>query len=113
MTQKHTPSHKQERERILSTGIVLIHTTPQIFVIKHSIGVKISENGLISGIIGTSRGLGSHGDKDIKKSVISAPYVWTYEIDPSLECIIIATEGLWQVLQYDVVVDIVSQVTKS
>lgn len=57
----------------------------------------------------TTRGLGNHGDKDIKKSVLNTPYFWTYEIDPSLECIIIATEGLWQVLRYDVVVDIVTQ----
>jgi serine/threonine protein phosphatase PrpC len=54
--------------------------------------------------------LGNHGDKDVKKSVINLPYFWTYEIDPTLECIIIATEGLWQVLRYDVVVDIVTQV---
>jgi serine/threonine protein phosphatase PrpC len=58
----------------------------------------------------STRGLGNHGDKDIKKCVINTPYCWSYEIDPTLECIVIATEGLWQVLRYDVVVDIVTQV---
>ncbi|CAF4038127.1 unnamed protein product [Rotaria sp. Silwood1] len=91
MSQKHTLINKRERERILQTGI------------------KISENDLIAGIHETTRGLGNHGDKDIKKCVINSPYYWTYEIDPSLECIIIATEGLWQVLQYDIVADIVTQ----
>ncbi|CAF1045687.1 unnamed protein product [Rotaria sp. Silwood1] len=91
MSQKHTSINKRERERILETG------------------VKISENDLIAGIHETTRGLGNHDDKDIKKCVINSPYYWTYEIDPSLECIIIATEGLWQVLQYDIVADIVIQ----
>jgi len=92
MSQKHTLTNTHERERILETGI------------------KISENNLIAGVFETTRGLGNHGDKDIKKSVINLPYFWTYEIDPTLECIIIATEGLWQVLHYDIVVDIVTQV---
>ncbi|CAF3506710.1 unnamed protein product [Rotaria sp. Silwood1] len=91
MSQKHTLINKRECERILETG------------------VKISENDLIAGIHETTRGLGNHDDKDIKKCVINSPYYWTYEIDPSLECIIIATEGLWQVLQYDIVADIVIQ----
>ncbi|CAF2709539.1 unnamed protein product [Rotaria sp. Silwood2] len=43
---------------------------------------EISENDLIAGIHETTRGL---------------------------ECIIIATEGLWQVLQYDIVADVVTQ----
>lgn len=76
------------------------------------LGIKISENDLIAGIVETTRGLGNHGDKDIRKCVLPLPYVWTYNIDPSLECIIIATEGLWQVLRYDVVVDIVTQVVE-
>ncbi|CAF3475985.1 unnamed protein product [Rotaria socialis] len=95
LTQKHTPANKHERERILGAG------------------VKINDNDLVAGILETSRGLGNHGDKVIKKSVINSPYVWTYEIDPSLECIILATEGLWQVLQNDVVVDIVTQALPS
>lgn len=74
------------------------------------LGIKISENNLVAGILETTRGLGNHGDKEIKKSILHTPYFWTYEIDPTMECIIIATEGLWQVLRYDVVVDIVTQV---
>jgi serine/threonine protein phosphatase PrpC len=74
------------------------------------LGASISDNGLIDGIIETTRALGNHGDKDLKKCLSNSPYCWTYEIDPSLECIILATEGLWNVLQYDVVVDIVTQV---
>ena len=73
-------------------------------------GVSISENNLVAGILGPTRGLGNHGDKDLKKCVIATPYTWTYPIDPTLECIIIATEGLWDVLRYDIVVDLVTQV---
>ncbi len=110
MSQKHTITNKREHERVLETGRIFIQKQMKIDVI---LGVKISENGLIAGIIETTRGLGNHGDKDIKKSVINSPYFWTYQIDPTLECIIIATEGLWQVLRYDVVVDIVTQVIKN
>lgn len=66
----------------------------------------------MAGVLETTRGLGNHGDKDLKKSVINSPYCWTYEIDSNLECIIIATEGLWDVLRYDIVVDLVTQVKK-
>ena len=79
---------------------------------KYYLGIKISDNDLIAGILETTRGLGNHGDKDIKKSVINTPYFWTYNIDPTIECIILATEGLWQVLRYDTVVDIVTQVIR-
>jgi len=92
MSQKHTLTNKRERERIVEAGI------------------EISENNLVAGILETTRALGNHGDKDIKKSIINTPYTWSYEIDATLECIIIASEGLWQVLRYDVVVDIVTQV---
>jgi serine/threonine protein phosphatase PrpC len=78
--------------------------------LKYNLGIQISDNDLIAGILETTRGLGNHGDKDIKKCVINTPYFWTYNIDPTIECIILATEGLWQVLRYDVVVDIVTQV---
>ncbi|CAF1555792.1 unnamed protein product, partial [Adineta ricciae] len=91
MTQKHSLHNKRERERVLETGI------------------PISNNGLIDGIFETTRGLGNHGDKDLKKCVINTPYCQTYEIDSNFECIIIATEGLWEALSYDIVVEIVTQ----
>jgi serine/threonine protein phosphatase PrpC len=77
------------------------------------LGIQISQNDLIDGIFETTRGLGNHGDKDLKKCVINSPYVRTFDIDPTMECIILATEGLWQALSYDVVVEIVTRVTKS
>ena len=79
----------------------------------YALGVKISENDLIAGVHETTRGLGNHGDKDIKACVTPTPYCWTYEVDSALECIIVATEGLWEVLRYDIVVDIVTQVLAS
>ncbi|CAF1555943.1 unnamed protein product, partial [Adineta ricciae] len=91
MTQKHSLHNKRERERVLETGI------------------PISNNDLIDGVFETTRGLGNHGDKDLKKCVINTPYYQTYEIDSNFECIIIATEGLWEALSYDVVVEIVTQ----
>lgn len=80
------------------------------FFVQLSLGILISENNLINGIIEKTRGLGNHGDKDLKKCLINSPYCWTYPIDANLECIVIATEGLWDVLRYDIVVDIVTQV---
>ncbi|CAF1389988.1 unnamed protein product [Adineta steineri] len=91
MTQKHTLNNKYERQRVLDAGI------------------KISQNELIDGVFETTRGLGNHGDKELKKCVINSPYCLTYDIDSSIECIILATEGLWQALDYDIVVDIVTQ----
>jgi serine/threonine protein phosphatase PrpC len=110
MSQKHTVNNKREEERVLETGRMFVRKNTKCI---DYLGTKISENGLIAGVIEITRGFGNHGDKDIKKCVISSPYSWTYDIDPTLECIILATEGLWQALRYDIVVDIVTQVIKS
>jgi serine/threonine protein phosphatase PrpC len=111
MSQKHALDNKRERERVLETGRFFVINRKELSL--SELGIKITENDLIGGVFETTRGLGNHGDKDLKKCVIHTPYFRTYEIDPTIECIIIATEGLWQTLGYDVVVDIVTQVIKN
>lgn len=113
--QRSTRCPISENVRESSTQVSTTYALAELILtaLLYALGVKISENDLIAGVHETTRGLGNHGDKDIKACVTPMPYCWTYEVDSTLECIIVATEGLWEVLRYDIVVDIVTQVIGS
>lgn len=54
--------------------------------------------GLLDGHIKTTRGLGFHGDLRLKKAIIPAPQTISVPIDDLCQFLILATNGLWQVL---------------
>lgn len=80
LTKEHSTRNTKERRRILQRGAV------------------ISSNGLLEGHIKTTRGLGFHGNPTLKKSIISAPQTISVPIDDLCQFLILATNGLWEVL---------------
>ncbi|XP_035307352.1 protein phosphatase 2C-like domain-containing protein 1 [Cricetulus griseus] len=80
LTKEHTTRNTKERRRVLRTGAV------------------ISSNGLLEGHIKTTRGLGFHGSLTLKKSIIPAPQTISVPIDDLCQFLILATNGLWEVL---------------
>lgn len=54
--------------------------------------------GLLEGQIKTTRGLGFHGNLKLKKSIIPAPQTISVPIDDLCQFLILATNGLWEVL---------------
>lgn len=64
----------------------------------------------IGGLYSITRGLGFHGDKDVKHFIMSKPSVGTFKLETNYMFIIIATKGLWSVLNYDQVSELVLQV---
>lgn len=64
-------------------------------------GARISSNephGLLEGKIKTTRGLGFHGNPKLRKFIIPVPHTMSVPIDNLCQFLILATNGLWQVL---------------
>ena len=45
----------------------------------------------------TTRGLGNHGDKKLKKCILVEPYTTCVPIDQYAQFLILATHGVWEV----------------
>ncbi|NWJ10511.1 PP2D1 protein, partial [Crypturellus undulatus] len=85
LSEEHSTSNTRERKRILQGG------------------GKISSNepdGLVEGHLRTTRGLGHHGDPVLKRSVIPVPRTVSAPIDDSCQFLILASNGLWEALDY-------------
>lgn len=54
-----------------------------------------------------TRGLGFHGDKEVKKYISPKPSVNTFKIERKYVALVIATKGLWSALNYDQVAELV------
>ncbi|XP_001380499.2 protein phosphatase 2C-like domain-containing protein 1 [Monodelphis domestica] len=83
LTKDHTTQSVSERDRVLSRG------------------GKISTNeptGFTEETVKITRGLGFHGNAKLKRSVIPAPQTISVHIDNSCQFLIVATTGLWGVL---------------
>ncbi len=64
----------------------------------------------LEGIYSVTRGLGFHGDKNIKKFISFQPSVRSYKIEENFVALIIATKGLWNFLSYKNAADIIFEV---
>ncbi|CAN2389755.1 Protein phosphatase 2C-like domain-containing protein 1, partial [Pristimantis euphronides] len=83
LTKDHSAANGQERKRVLESG------------------GYISSNancGLIEGFSRFTRALGFHGDRQLKNSVIPAPYTISIPIANTCQFLILASSGLWEVL---------------
>ncbi|XP_070583353.1 protein phosphatase 2C-like domain-containing protein 1 isoform X2 [Erythrolamprus reginae] len=79
----------EERRRILQNGGCISSNEPK---------------GLIEGLVKNTRGLGHHGNPKMKKTVIPVPNTISFSVDNSCQFLIIATNGLWEVLDKSEVV---------
>jgi hypothetical protein len=52
----------------------------------------------VNGILETTRGLGNHGDPNLKSCIVTDPFVRSIEIDNTAQLLIVASHGLWEVL---------------
>ncbi|GAB1301183.1 Protein phosphatase 2C-like domain-containing protein 1 [Apodemus speciosus] len=83
LTKEHTTRNTKERRRVLYSEAVISSDDPY---------------GLLDGHIKTTRGLGFHGNLRLKKSIIPVPQTISVPIDDLCQFLILATSGLWQVL---------------
>ncbi|XP_005387518.1 PREDICTED: protein phosphatase 2C-like domain-containing protein 1 [Chinchilla lanigera] len=89
LTKEHTTENTSERRRVLQSGALITSTEPY---------------GLLEGQTKTTRGLGFHGDLKLKKFIIPAPETISVPIDDLCQFLILATNGLWEVLDKEEVI---------
>lgn len=83
LTKDHSPANNVEKQRLLKAGVAI-----------HTGGAK----GKANGILDATRGLGNHGDPVLKSAILCEPYTMSVKIDQFAEFLILATNGLWEVL---------------
>ncbi|KFO70747.1 Protein phosphatase 2C-like domain-containing protein 1, partial [Cuculus canorus] len=86
LSKEHSTSNVSERNRILQNGGHISTNEP---------------DGLVEGFLKTTRGLGHHGDPVLKRSVIPVPHTISVPIDDTCQFLILASNGLWEVLDYN------------
>ncbi|NXE26138.1 PP2D1 protein, partial [Ardeotis kori] len=86
LSKEHSTSNASERKRILQNGGNISTNEP---------------DGLVEGYLRTTRGLGHHGDPVLKRSVIPVPHTVSVLIDDTCQFLILASNGLWEVLDYN------------
>lgn len=89
LTKEHTTYSVKESTRVLLNGGYISSNEPK---------------GMIEGLIRTTRGLGYHGNPQLKKTVIPVPHTISIPIDDSCQFLILASNGLWEVLDKNEVV---------
>eukprot|EP01117_Protostelium_nocturnum_P007645 TRINITY_DN2743_c0_g1_i2.p1 TRINITY_DN2743_c0_g1~~TRINITY_DN2743_c0_g1_i2.p1 ORF type:complete len:555 (-),score=169.87 TRINITY_DN2743_c0_g1_i2:406-2070(-) len=93
LSYSHLPDKPEEKDRIISSGgIVVCYGTWRV-------------NGLLS----VSRSI---GDNNLNKYVIADPTVTVFDRTPEDEFIVMATDGLWDVIDYQESVDFVREKLK-
>lgn len=83
LTKEHTLRNKKEKRRVLQNGARISSNEP---------------SGLLEGQTKTTRGLGFHGNPKLKKFIIPVPQTMSVPIDDLCQFLILATNGLWEVL---------------
>uniref|UniRef100_A0A8C0EPU4 Protein phosphatase 2C like domain containing 1 n=1 Tax=Bubo bubo TaxID=30461 RepID=A0A8C0EPU4_BUBBB len=86
LSKEHSTSNVSERKRVLQNGGNISTNEP---------------DGLVEGYLRTTRGLGHHGDPVLKRSVIPVPHTVSVPIDDTCQFLILASNGLWEVLDYN------------
>ncbi|NXN19881.1 PP2D1 protein, partial [Indicator maculatus] len=85
LSEEHSTANVRERKRVLENGGSISTNEP---------------DGLVEGYLRTTRGLGHHGDLILKRSVIPVPHTISVPIDDTCQFLILASNGLWEVLDY-------------
>ncbi|XP_071791311.1 protein phosphatase 2C-like domain-containing protein 1 [Asterias amurensis] len=94
LTRNHTPQSSHERARVLRAG---------------SSVKEGAHGGRVNGVLDTTRGLGNHGDPLLKSAVLAEPHTLSITLDSQSEFLILASNGLWEVLSEQEAVSLVKQ----
>lgn len=89
LSTNHCPKDKKERHRIRKA--------------KGDIS-KSEKTALVNGVLKSTRGLGNHGDPNLKTSVIKTPAVNCLTLEESDQFLILASNGVWEVLSEEEVI---------
>ena len=65
----------------------------------------------INGVLATTRGLGNHGDPELKKCVLVEPHTCSMQIDQYAQFVVMATSGVWEILSDQEVTNLLMMVS--
>ncbi|XP_053571712.1 protein phosphatase 2C-like domain-containing protein 1 [Bombina bombina] len=94
LTKNHSTSSTHEKKRVVEN--------------RGSVSTN-EDHGLVGGFSKATRGLGFHGDTKLKNSIIPAPHTISIPIYDSDQFLVVASNGLWEVLSKKQVVAIAIQ----
>uniref|UniRef100_A0A8D2J5R3 Protein phosphatase 2C like domain containing 1 n=1 Tax=Varanus komodoensis TaxID=61221 RepID=A0A8D2J5R3_VARKO len=89
LTKEHSTYSREEKIRVFRKGGYISSNEPK---------------GLLEGLTKNTRGLGFHGNRKLKRSVIPVPHTISFPIDDSCQFLVLASNGLWEVLDKSEVV---------
>ena len=89
LSDSHSPWDKKERHRIRKA--------------KGDVS-KSDKTALVNGVVKSPRGLGNHGDPNLKTSVIRKPFVNCLTLEDSDQFLILASNGVWEVFSEEEVI---------
>ncbi|XP_066571806.1 protein phosphatase 2C-like domain-containing protein 1 [Amia ocellicauda] len=98
LTKDHSTSNRKERRRVLEAGATISGNR---------------QHGLVEGLTRATRALGNHGDPKLKQSVIPVPYSVSLPMDDSFQLLVLASSGVWDVLDENAVAAIALDVLSS
>ncbi|CAD5122725.1 DgyrCDS11136 [Dimorphilus gyrociliatus] len=98
LTKKHSTKNPAEVARVTKQGGKLSSSKDQKCV---------------NGVLPTTRGLGNHGDPDLRKFVIRKPSTITVKLDNFSQFVVIASKGVWDVFTPDEVATLLLQILPS
>lgn len=64
----------------------------------------------VNGVLATTRGLGNHGDPELKKCVLVEPHTCSMQIDQYAQFVVMATSGVWEILSDQEVANLLMRV---
>ena len=89
LSDNHSPWDKRERHRVRKA--------------KGDVS-KSDKTALVNGVVKSTRGLGNHGDPNLKTSVIRTPFVNCLTIEEADQFLILASNGVWEVFSEEEVI---------
>lgn len=89
LSDNHSPWDKKERHRVRKA--------------KGDVS-KSDKTALVNGVVKSTRGLGNHGDPNLKTSVIRTPFVNCLALEESDQFLILASNGVWEVFSEEEVI---------
>lgn len=89
LSDNHSPWDKKERHRIRKA--------------KGDVS-KSDKTALVNGVVKSTRGLGNHGDPNLKTSVIRTPFVNCLTLEDTDQFLILASNGVWEVFSEEEVI---------
>ncbi|OVA11430.1 Protein phosphatase 2C (PP2C)-like domain [Macleaya cordata] len=95
LSEDHKPNRSDERKRIENAGGVVMWAGKLFFMFVCSFNCGVSGTWRVGGVLAMSR---AFGNRLLKQFVVAEPEIQEQEIDDEFELLVLASDGLWDVV---------------